>query len=283
MYLDDRTLAMPASKTLDVPGARLRYLRRGSGPLLLLIAGGDGDAASRDDLATHLADTYTVVTYDRRGLSESTIHDPAQPLTITTHADDVHHLLAALTTEPAFVYGSSIGALISLELVSRHPELVSTLVAHEPPATQLLPEPERTRARQDQREAEDIHQAEGAFPALLKFATFAGIDLADREPEVAATPPGPERLPNLEFFLTHDAPAARRHQLDMATLKDTPARIVPAAGQTSVHIWAHHCARLLAEELGTPYVEFPGGHSGDVFRPRAFAARLHEVLSGKLP
>ncbi|MEU4252248.1 alpha/beta hydrolase [Amycolatopsis sp. NPDC026612] len=274
---------MTASTTLDVPGARLRYLQRGSGPLLLLIAGGDGDAAAGDDLATRLAGTYTVLTYDRRGLSESTIHEPAQSPTITTHAEDVHHLLAALTTEPAFVYGSSIGALISLELASRHPELVSTLVAHEPPATQLLPEPERTRARQDQQEAEDIHRAEGAFPALRKFAAFAGIDFADREPDAAVTPPGPERLANLEFFLTHDAPAVRRHQLDMAALKAAATRIVPAVGQTSAHIWAHHCARLLAEELGTPYVEFPGGHNGAAFRPRAFAARLHDVLSSTVP
>jgi hypothetical protein len=58
---------------------------------------------------------------------------------------------------------------------------------------------------------------------------------------------------------------------------------VPAVGQASAHIWAHHCARLLAEELGTPYVEFPGGHSGCVFRPRAFATRLRDVLGGRLP
>jgi pimeloyl-ACP methyl ester carboxylesterase len=273
---------MAVSKTVDVPGARIRYLQRGSGPLLLLIAGGDGDATASEDLAAHLADTYTVLTYDRRGLSESTIHDPTRSSTITTHAEDVRHLLAALTTEPAFVYGSSIGAMISLELVSQHPELVSTLVAHEPPVTQLLPEPERTRARQDQQEAEDIHQAEGPFPALRKFAAFAGIDPADREPDATVTPLGPERLPNLEFFLTHDAPAVRRHQLNMAALKGTPTRIVPAVGQASAHLWVHHCTRLLAEELGTPYVEFPGGHNGAVFRPRAFAARLQEVLSGTL-
>jgi pimeloyl-ACP methyl ester carboxylesterase len=228
------TLTMVVSKTVDVPGARIRYLQRGSGPLLLLIAGGDGDATA------------------------------SEPSTITTHAEDVRHLLAALTTEPAFVYGSSIGALISLELVSQHPELVSTLVAHEPPVTQLLPEPERTRAWQDQQEAEDIHQAEGAFPALLKFAAFAGIDPADREPDATVTPLGPERLPNLEFFLTHDAPAVRRHQLNMAALKDAPTRIVPAVGQASAH------------------VEFPGGRNGAVFQPRAFAARLQEVLSGTL-
>jgi pimeloyl-ACP methyl ester carboxylesterase len=269
--------------TLDVPGARLRYLRRGNGPLLLLIAGGDGDAAAGDDLAAHLADSYTVLTYDRRGLSGSTVHDPAQSPTVTTHADDVHLLLAALTAEPAYVFGSSIGALISLELVSRRPEQVGLLVAHEPPATQLLPEPERTSARDDQRRAEDAFQAADASAAMLTFAAFAGIDPADREPDVVLMPLGPERLPNMEYFLTHDAPAVRRHRLDLAALKEASTRIVPAVGQASAHIWAHRCARLLAEELGTPYAEFPGGHNGSVFRPRAFAATLRDVLGGRLP
>ncbi|MFI7454231.1 alpha/beta fold hydrolase [Nonomuraea sp. NPDC049714] len=269
--------------TLDVPGARLRYLRRGTGPLLLLIAGGDGDAAASDGLAAHLAGSYTVLTYDRRGLSGSTVHDPARSPTLTTHADDVHRLLTAHTSEPAYVFGSSIGAMISLELVSRHPEQVGLLVAHEPPAPQLLPEPERTRARQDQRKAEEIFQAEGAIPAFLAFAAFGGIDPTDREPDVEVAPPGPERLPNMEYFLTHDAPAVRRHRLDLAALKAASTRIVPAVGQASAHIWAHHCAHLLAEELGASYVEFPGGHSGDVFRPRAFAARLRDVLDGRLP
>ncbi|MEV4287163.1 alpha/beta hydrolase [Nonomuraea bangladeshensis] len=276
---------MTISKILHVPGARLRYLLRGTGPLLLLVAGGDGDAAASDDLAAQLADRYTVLTYDRRGLSASTLDDPGDPPTVTTHADDLHHLLAALTTEPAYVYGSSIGALICLELVSRHPEQVSVLVAHEPPATQLLPEPERSRARQEQQEVEDVHRAQGALAALRRFAALAAIDPADREPDVAATPPRPERLPNLEFFLTHDAPAVRRHLLDLSALKAASTRILPAVGEASAHIWAHRCGRLLAEELGVSYVEFPGGHNAGVFRPRAFAARLHEVLdsAGAVP
>ncbi|HZE33397.1 MAG TPA: hypothetical protein VE198_18390 [Actinoallomurus sp.] len=37
------------------------------------------------------------MTYDRRGLSRSTLHDPGRPVTITAHSDDIHHLLAAVT------------------------------------------------------------------------------------------------------------------------------------------------------------------------------------------
>lgn len=269
---------MAITKTLDVPGARLRYLLRGDGPLLVLIAGGDGDAAASEGLAAHLAGEYTVLTYDRRGLSGSTIDDPAPPTTITTHADDVHHLLTALTSEPARVYGSSIGAMIALELVARHPEQVAVLVAHEPPATQLLPEAERTHAAHEQQEIEEIFRKEGAYPALGRFAKLIGLDPTDREPDAEITPPGPGRVANLEFFLTNDAPAVAAHRLDLAALKAASTRVLPAVGETSGDIWPYKCGLLLAEALGTPHAEFPGGHNGSVFRPRAFAARLREVL-----
>ncbi|WP_214322555.1 alpha/beta fold hydrolase [Nonomuraea sediminis] len=250
---------------------------RGTGPLLLLIAGGDGDAGVSSTLAGHLADRYTVLTYDRRGLSASRISPEAGAPDITTHADDVHHLLAALTSEPAYVCGSSIGALIALEFAGRHPEQVRTLVAHEPPATQLLTEPERERAAAAQSSVEATFAASGALAALREFAVLAGVDPSDREPDVALTPPGPERVPNLEFFLTYDAPAVRRHILDVDALK--AARIVPAVGETSGTIFARECAIRLADALGVAYATFPGGHNGSVFRPRAFAACLADVLT----
>ena len=265
---------------LEVPGARLRHFVRGTGPLLVLIAGGHGDAAVNEALATHLATRYTVLTYDRRGLSGSTTDEPG--LTLATHADDVSHLLSALTTEPAHIFGSSLGALIALKLVTRHPEQVGVVVAHEPPAMQLLPEPERAVAIQDLLGAEQTFKTEGALPALHRFAKFAGIDPTDCEPDFEARVPGPQQLANLEIFLTHDVPAVRSHVLDLTELKGSPARIIPGAGENSGHIWPHKCARLLAEELGTTYETFPGGHNGYVFRPRAYAERLHQILSGRL-
>src|SRR5215470_8311010 len=51
----------PSAHALDVPGARLYYERRGSGPLLLMI-GSPMDSAGFAPLAGALADEYTVVT-----------------------------------------------------------------------------------------------------------------------------------------------------------------------------------------------------------------------------
>ena len=114
--------------SLRVDGATLFYRVRGSGPMLLILPGGDGDADTADALRHELIDRYMVITYDRRGMSRSKIDGPGQSLTIATHSDDAHRLLAALTNQPVFVFGSSIGALVGLDLVARHPEQVAIFV-----------------------------------------------------------------------------------------------------------------------------------------------------------
>ncbi|MFD0887065.1 alpha/beta fold hydrolase, partial [Streptosporangium algeriense] len=53
---------------LRVDGAELYYEVRGQGPLLLLIPGGTGGAASFEEIVDDLAADRTVVTYDPRGL-----------------------------------------------------------------------------------------------------------------------------------------------------------------------------------------------------------------------
>jgi pimeloyl-ACP methyl ester carboxylesterase len=262
---------------LPVPGAVLYYKVRGNGPLLLLLQGGDGDADAADALAGHLAGDYTVLSYDRRGLSRSPVSDLAAPVDMAVHSEDASRLLAAVGSEPARVFGVSLGAMLGLDLISRHPEQVRLLVAHEPPATGLLPEPERGQAVRDQEEVEELYRCEGTAAAMRKFVAVAGIRFDDREPGIAIPRPSPERIANLEVFLARDAPAVHRYQVDLPALHRAAARIVPAAG-ASTQAFPRRCAQALADELGRPLAEFPGDHSGFILRPRAFAARLHEIL-----
>ena len=57
--------------TLDVPGAVLHYETQGSGPVLVLVPGANGEAGIFKPLADALQDAFTVVRYDRRGFSDS--------------------------------------------------------------------------------------------------------------------------------------------------------------------------------------------------------------------
>jgi pimeloyl-ACP methyl ester carboxylesterase len=247
------------------------------------LQGGGGDADGSDALAEALADRNPVLSYDRRGLSRSHIDDPAQPLGIQTHSDDASRLLSALTSEPAFVFGSSIGALIGLDLVTAHPEQVRLLVAHEAALAPLLDQPERGQVEAMQHDVDDTFLREGLFPAMRKLFAIAGGFSDDPEPEDERAMPTADRVAqhaaNMQFFLTRDAPAAHRYQPDLAALKAVSAAIVPAAGLLSRDSFPYRCARALAQQISRPLTEFPGGHSGYAQRPRAFAEALHQALT----
>src|SRR5262249_6185983 len=147
----------------------LHYRTQGAGPLLLILQGGSGDADGSDALVREMAEDFTAVTYDRRGLSRSPLDDPNLSMSIATHADDAHRLIASLSTEPAFVFGCSIGAVIGLELISKHAEQVRVLVAHDPPLVELLPEDEQAEAESIRLELETIRTTHGVGAAMSKF------------------------------------------------------------------------------------------------------------------
>jgi pimeloyl-ACP methyl ester carboxylesterase len=268
---------------LQTDEVTLYYTIRGAGPPLLILQGGAGNADGAEDLANLLAGDFTVITYDRRGLSRST---PIQTerYDIAAHADDAALLIVALADEPAFVFGSSIGALIGLELTARHGAHVRTLIAHEPPVLQLLERADREEALLRHREALETFQRDGIPAAMKLMVALAGFDINDREPEVgaAALAADPrvaaQRFEDLKHFLTYDVPAVMRYQPDIDGLTAARSRIIPAGGSSSSATMPFRCATAVADALGVKVVEFPGGHSAYILRPKAFAAKLREAL-----
>ncbi len=244
--------------------------------MLLVLQGGDGDADTSASLAERL-EGFTVVTYDRRGLSRSAAL-ARPPIELAQHTADALAVLDAATQGPAFVFGTSIGASIGLDLITRFPDRVRRLVAHEPPQTELLAAAEREAVDKARDEIDALYRAKGVLPAMRKFFAGTGIDFMDREPEVGFPPANPARLTNLKFFLENDAPAARRYHVDLAALRAASGRIVVGAGVRSKGLWIHACAQALATGLGVPLVDFPGGHAGYVAHPRAYAAKLTELF-----
>src|SRR5271157_3709610 len=271
----------PAAQTLDVPGARLYYERRGAGPLLLMI-GSPMDSIGFAGLARVLADRYTVVTYDPRGIGHSTREDATQDVTPEQQADDVHRLLSALGGEPPHVFGSSGGAVVGLALVIAHPARVRTLVAHEPPVTELLPDRDQVCAQID--DIYDTYRTEGPDKAMAKFMAHAGLgEPPAQEPGAPRWEPSPEQLAAMrattEMFLAHLLRPTTHYRPDVEALRAAPARIVVAAGATSKGQLAHRGAVALADRLGTPIAEFPGDHGGFLTLPEQCAQVLDQVLT----
>jgi pimeloyl-ACP methyl ester carboxylesterase len=288
--------------TLKVPGATLYYEVTGSGPLLLMISGAPADAGGFAAIAGQLADRYTVATYDWRGASRSPLDEPPgealDGLPMQVHGDDADRLLAALGAGPAYVLGCSGGALIGLDLAARHPERVDKLVAHEPPAMNLLPDGAGWRAAFQA--VVDTYRRDGAGPAMQQFITTA-VRTGDPqsakgdagEPSQAAPPPPmpdmsqlpPEVLEgmarmqaNSQFFLAHMLPTTIEHTPDVAGLQAASARIFVGAGETSQGQMPHRAALALAERLGTSPITFPGDHQGFATHPEPFAETIHKAL-----
>lgn len=272
----DRRSPEPArTGTVEAPGARLFYQARGAGPCLMMLCGGAAGAGGFDTVAPYLAADYTVVTYDRRGLSRSPLDDPGQDpsITIATHSEDVHRILTSLGAAPAMVFGSSIGALIGLDLLVRRPGDVRLLVAHEPPIGSLLTgdeEPDVSGTDSEERTGD-------ADAALRQFA--ASLTPKDLLPLAPDRPAGdPARARNSEFFITNDAPAVQRYELDLGALKGLTSQLVIGGGRDGREFSPYASASRLAGELGISLREFPGHHAGYAIYPAEFARSLRHVL-----
>ena len=284
----------PKSHTLDVPGAVLHYDVRSndssSEPVLFLIGspmGADGFAT----LPGHFNDR-TVVTYDPRSAGRSQRPDGASETTVDEHADDLHRLISALAAGPVDIFATSGGATNALALVARHPEQVKTLVAHEPPASQELPDREPVLAA-----STDIHETylrSGFGPAMAKFIALVSYegpfpaDYADQpapDPAMFGLPTEDDGSRN-DPLVGQNMISGSHYQHDFDALRTASTRIVVGVGAESGQMIPGRAAVAVAERLGTTPVTFPGGHDGFLGGeygrtgdPDAFAATLRKALT----
>ena len=292
--LEETSMTEPTTYSLDVPGAVLSYdVRRNESsrlPVLLLIGSPMG-AAGFATLAGHFADR-TIVTYDPRGVERSKRTDGASESTPDEHADDLHRLITALDAGPVDIFASSGGAVNALALVARHPQQVLTLVAHEPPAAQLLPDREQALAAS--RDVHETYLRSGSGPAMAKFIALVShqgpipadyADQPDPDPAMFGLPTEDDGSRD-DPLLGQNMISCTHYQPDFAALRAASTRIVIGAGAGSEGELAHRGAIAVAERLGEVPVTFPsdhggflGGEYGQTGDPDAFAATLRQVLA----
>ena len=284
----------PKSHTLDVPGAVLHYDVRSndsrSEPVLFLIGspmGADGFVT----LAGHFTDR-TVVTYDPRSAGRSQRTDGASETTVDEHADDLHRLISALAAGPVDIFATSGGATNALALVARHPEQVKTLVAHEPPASQELPDREPVLAAST--DIHDTYLRSGFGPAMAKFIALVSYegpfpaDYADQpapDPAMFGLPTEDDGSRN-DPLVGQNMISGSHYQHDFDALRTASTRIVVGIGAESGQMIPGRAAVAVAERLGTTPVTFPGGHDGFLGGeygrtgdPDAFATTLRKALT----
>ena len=285
------TLTEQATRTLEVPGATLTYdVRPGSGgdvPLFLI--GSPMGAAGFGSLAGHFPER-TIITYDPRGAERSIKDDPTTESTPEQHADDLHRIIQEVGA-PVDLFASSGGAVNALTLVSKHPEDVRTLIAHEPPLATVLPDEENAKAAV--RAISNSYQSGGFGAGMAHFIDITGrrgpfpSDIGEQPaPDPAAFGmPAEDDGTRTDVMLAQNIITCTHHELDFDALRSASTKIVMAAGAESEGEMANRGAHGVAERLGTDPVIFPSHHGGFLGgeygwpgEPDAFAAKLREVL-----
>ncbi len=119
-------------------GVDLYYELTGDkGDPMVLIHGSWGDHTNWEAVVPGLAQSFRVLTYDRRGHSKS--GKVATPGSFDEDAMDASALLHNLGLEPAHVVGNSGGAAIALKLACVRHSVFRSLIVHEPPLLDLAP------------------------------------------------------------------------------------------------------------------------------------------------
>jgi pimeloyl-ACP methyl ester carboxylesterase len=286
-------MAEPKTHTLDVPGAVLHYDVRSndeSTEPILLVFGSPMPAFAFGTLAGHFPDR-TVVTYDPRASDRSKRTDGAAETQVDEHVDDLHRLITALGGGPVDLFATSGGAVNALALVAKHPEQVRTLVAHEPPASQELPDREVALAACV--DINETYKRSGSGPAMAKFIKLTGYEGPLPDDYVDQPDPDPAQFGlSTEDDGSRDNPlvgqnivTCNHYRQDFDALRAAPTRIVVAVGAESGETLAARAGRAVAERLGQEPVIFPshhagflGGEYGQTGKPEEFATALRKTL-----
>lgn len=121
----------------ELNGQKLFYELTGSaGEPLVLVHGSWVDHHSWDQVTVELAKTFRVLTYDRRGHSQSERHSGQGY--VAEDVADLIGLVEELQLAPAHIIGSSFGGSIVLKTAAKQPEVFQSLVVHEPPLFDLV-------------------------------------------------------------------------------------------------------------------------------------------------
>lgn len=259
-----------------VNGTDLYHEVRGSGPALLLIQGATGDAGYFEPLADRLAETHTVLTYDRRGNSRSPRPPGWTTTSISEQADDAAGLIEELGIASAVVFGTSAGATIAFDLVARRPDLLRGALFHEPVIYPTLPDPGAVGVKLQAMMEEGMARGgpAGAMELFLRhYATEPVFELFSPELRTRV-------LANAELFLTVEMQPIVSFVPDIAAIKATGLPIAVLLGGDSGHYddipdevaW-------LSAEIDIPVTEVPGAHAVYVQDPDGWVSALTPILN----
>ena len=160
---------------------------------------------------------------------------------------------------------------MALELLTRHPAVVRTLVPFEPPVVLQLQDGQKWV--DFFHEVYDLYRQAGIEPAMAKFRERAFPE-TDRRVMARA----PKNDANATYWFEHELRQYPPVELDLDALTRHADRIVLAVGREARGYPAHEAAVALGKALGRDIVELPGGHVGCIAHPEEFAQEFVQAL-----
>jgi pimeloyl-ACP methyl ester carboxylesterase len=262
------------SGTVEGAGVSLAYIEQGEGDPVVLVHGTGVGHALWEEVLAALGGRRRAIAYDRRAYGSSDAPDPYRGSTVAEQAEDAAALIAGLEAAPAVVCGHELGALVALDLLWRHAELVAGAVLVEPPVLALSIEGPavvsslREAIEEGAREADD--PATGAADAYLgATAGEAAFDLLGLERTEAARASG--------RALAADLVAAPTYAFGRRDLRTLDAPVAVLAGTRSGRV-RRAVARELAGLLPEATLHEPeAGHLVPIEAPDAVADAIADV------
>jgi pimeloyl-ACP methyl ester carboxylesterase len=253
------------------------YDALGHGEPLVLVHGGWSDRHNWDPVVADLARSHRVIAYDRRGHGRS--ERPAAPPARTEQEADLAALIEALGCGPAHIAGTSFGASIALGVASRRPDLVRSVVAHEPPLISVV--------------ASDpaVAEAQARVGAVLGRVRDGDVVGGARQfvEEVALGPGAWQMMPDpMRATMIDSAPAFVAEQLDpnwasvdVADLRAVACPVLMTQGDHSPPWFRTIVARLVDAIGGARLHTYRGaGHAPHVTHPAAYLEAVGAFLGG---
>jgi pimeloyl-ACP methyl ester carboxylesterase len=258
--------------TANVNGVRLFYELSGTGEVpLVFVHGSWGSHHNWDLVVPRLAGSFRVLTYDRRGHSESA--RPNEQGSVREDVADLAALIEHLGLAPAWVAGNSFGASITLRLAVERPGLLRGAIAHEPPLFLLLANDPSVAPM-----LEEVGKRIGTVVERIASGDRAGA--AEQFVETVALGPGTwaQLPPDLQQTFIKNAPTfldeTRDPEVlafDLARIKAVPRASLLTMGDQSPPTFAPVVGKLADVLPGAEVVTFPGaGHIPHVTHPDAY-------------
>lgn len=259
--------------TKTAAGLDLHHEVRGNGSPILLVPGLPGDGSQFALVADELAAHHTVITYDRRANSRS-----PRPIDWTTTSVEEQVADAAALVEafgsPALVFGSSVGAIVALELARTRPELVTLALLHEMPLLSVLEDPAPVAAAIGEI-LEPAFARGGPDAALEAFLRFAWGDaiVSGLDPDTRA-----RMLANGVVAMTIELPVFQAYRPEPTSLAGVAAR--PLVGEEQGLPFFGEAATWLAQAIGSDVGRAPGAHGAQFDHPRELASVIRSAADG---